>query len=114
MYGDGRDHAALVEDPKVVLEAALRAFVSVRTCRADGRLCSSFVGPPAEAPDGCTPWFMARKRAGEEQIFFGHWAALGLYLGDGFTGLDTGCAWGGALTAIRLEDRAVYQVSRVE
>jgi bis(5'-nucleosyl)-tetraphosphatase (symmetrical) len=39
---------------------------------------------------------------------FGHWSALGLFLRDNLIGIDTGCVWGRALTAVRLEDRAVF------
>ena len=42
-------------------------------------------------------------------MVFGHWAALGLALAPGVVALDTGCVWGNRLTAVRLEDRAVFQ-----
>jgi len=41
---------------------------------------------------------------------FGHWSALGLKVADSVVGLDSGCIWGGALTAMRIEDRALFQV----
>jgi bis(5'-nucleosyl)-tetraphosphatase (symmetrical) len=44
----------------------------------------------------------------------GHWAALGLLLRDDLVALDSGCVWGGQLTAVRLEDRAVFQVPAAE
>ena len=40
----------------------------------------------------------------------GHWSALGLRLEPNLLALDTGCVWGGALSALRLEDRRLYQV----
>jgi bis(5'-nucleosyl)-tetraphosphatase (symmetrical) len=47
-------------------------------------------------------------------VIFGHWAALGLDIGPNHVGLDTGCVWGRSLTAIRLDDRMVFQVKAVE
>ena len=44
-------------------------------------------------------------------IIFGHWSTLGRYQGDGVVGLDTGCIWGGALTALRLEDGQWFSVA---
>ena len=41
---------------------------------------------------------------------FGHWSALGFFAGDGVLGIDTGCVYGGLLTAVRLEDAAVFSV----
>ncbi len=45
---------------------------------------------------------------------FGHWAALGLALGPGHLGLDSGCVWGHQLSAVRLDDRALFQVDAVD
>jgi bis(5'-nucleosyl)-tetraphosphatase (symmetrical) len=47
-------------------------------------------------------------------VLFGHWAALGLHQGEDTIGLDTGCAWGRALTALRLDDRKIFQEPAVE
>ena len=47
-------------------------------------------------------------------ILAGHWSALGLCIEPGFVGLDTGCLWGGKLTAYRLEDGEVFQVNAAE
>jgi len=90
------------------------ALTRLRICTADGRMRADFSGPPSEAPEGCRPWFDARVAAGEPTIVFGHWAALGLHLAPHVLGLDTGCVWGGSLTAIRLEDRAVFQEPAAE
>jgi len=90
---------------------ALAGFARLRTLHEDGRMCSEFSGPPWEAPKGCTPWFaMPGRRSAEERVVFGHWAALGLWRQDGIAALDTGCAWGRELTALRLDDGEVFQV----
>jgi bis(5'-nucleosyl)-tetraphosphatase (symmetrical) len=60
-------------------------------------------------PAGYAPWFERRKR--KQTIVFGHWSTLGLVLGKRYAGLDSGCVWGGALTALRLEDRKLHQVA---
>jgi bis(5'-nucleosyl)-tetraphosphatase (symmetrical) len=88
---------------------ALQVFTRIRTVRSGGELCLDFDGPPAAAPEGCAPWFEVRSLPTEATVIFGHWAALGLHLGRNAIGLDTGCVWGGSLTALRLEDRKVFQ-----
>ncbi len=93
---------------------SLAAFVGLRTCTADGEPCK-WKGPPAGAPAGCLPWFeIPRRRGSRITIVFGHWAAMGLRLERRVIGLDSGCVWGHRLTAIRLEDRALYQQPAVE
>lgn len=89
---------------------ALAGLARLRTLDAQGRMCPGFSGPPAVAPKGCRPWFSVpgRKSAGST-VICGHWAALGLYVKDGIAGLDTGCVWGGELTALRLDDGRVFR-----
>jgi bis(5'-nucleosyl)-tetraphosphatase (symmetrical) len=92
------------------LRVALRAFTRLRTLTADGHDCPDFSGPPERAPDGCRPWYeLASRRGDDVTIVCGHWAALGLRLQKGLVALDTGCVWGGTLTALRLDDRRVFQ-----
>ena len=70
-----------------------------------------FKGMLKDIPQGYLPWFDVPNRAsGEKTIIFGHWSALGVELRDNLIALDSGCLWGGALSAIRLEDRKVFQV----
>lgn len=90
--------------------AVLAGLARLRTLDAEGRMCPDFSGPPAEAPKGCRPWFEApgRKSAGAT-VIFGHWAALGLKIKNGIAALDSGCVWGQALTALRLDDWRVFQ-----
>jgi len=91
----------------------LYGFTALRTLRADGEPCD-FNGPPEQAPAGCLPWFALSEGRSDATVVAGHWAALGLCLEDHFLGLDTGCVYGGALTAIRLEDRKVFSVANSE
>lgn len=66
-------------------------------------------------PPGLTPWFDFPGRAsaaGQDcvRILFGHWSTLGLLIREDVIALDTGCLWGGALTAFRLDDEQCFQV----
>jgi bis(5'-nucleosyl)-tetraphosphatase (symmetrical) len=58
------------------------------------------------------PWFKAPRRASSGvRIVFGHWSALGFYCADHVLGLDTGCVWGGTLSAFNLDARDCLPVS---
>ena len=97
--------------PEQRRQAAAAVFFSIRTCRADGSLCAEFKGPAREAPSDCTPWFRVPEAHWlSHRVLFGHWATLGLFQGKHVLGLDSGCVWGGALTACRLEDGQLFQV----
>lgn len=64
------------------------------------------------APDDLVPWFdFPNRRSGDARILFGHWSTLGLLVREDVVALDTGCLWGGALTAFRLEDEQCFQVT---
>jgi bis(5'-nucleosyl)-tetraphosphatase (symmetrical) len=89
------------------LTQALRGLTLLRTEHPDGRPCEGFSGPPSAAPSGCRPWFEARPPG--PIIVCGHWAALGLHLTGRVRALDTGCVWGGRLTALRLHDGALFR-----
>jgi bis(5'-nucleosyl)-tetraphosphatase (symmetrical) len=74
-----------------------------------------FSGSPEQAPENCRPWFEFWPPLEHGiTLVCGHWAALGLHLGPGLVVLDSGCVWGGALTAIRLEDMQIIQQPTVE
>lgn len=92
------------------LAAITRALTRLRTCTPEGAL-SGFSGSPNDAPPGHLPWFrIPDRRNSDHTILFGHWAALGLHLEPNLLGLDSGCVWGRQLTALRLEDRTLFQV----
>jgi bis(5'-nucleosyl)-tetraphosphatase (symmetrical) len=87
------------------LTATVQALTRLRVCRPDGSPDPSFHGPPAEAPAGTRAWFDFPEREKDDAtVIFGHWSALGLYVGPRAICLDTGCVWGRDLTAMRLED----------
>ncbi|MEO7404209.1 MAG: symmetrical bis(5'-nucleosyl)-tetraphosphatase [Burkholderiales bacterium] len=93
------------------LRVVVNAMTRMRFCSADGAMEFQTKGETSRAPPGYMPWFDVPTRASRtHRIVFGHWSALGLHLTDRVLGLDTGCVWGGALTAVRLEDRQIFQV----
>ncbi len=94
------------------LASALSILVGVRTLSKGGELDAEFTGHPDQSPDRVRPWFAHTEC--EATVVFGHWAALGLYIDERHLGLDTGCVWGGQLTAMRLRDRAVFQQPAIE
>jgi bis(5'-nucleosyl)-tetraphosphatase (symmetrical) len=73
---------------------------------------SSYSGPPNRIPRGFLPWFQIKnRRHGDATIVHGHWASLGLHCEENLLAIDSGCVWGRQLTAIRLEDRQIFQVA---
>lgn len=89
----------------------VNALTRMRFCTADGRMALRAKGPPAQAPADTLPWFMVPGRLNRTHtIVCGHWSALGFYRMPGLIALDSGCVWGGKLTAVRLEDGEVFQV----
>lgn len=96
--------------PDERLRCVVSALTRLRCCTPAGAMDPDYSGPPDTAPDGLRPWFaIPGRRSADVTVAFGHWAALGLVLDDGVMALDTGCVWGNRLTAVRLEDRAVFQ-----
>jgi bis(5'-nucleosyl)-tetraphosphatase (symmetrical) len=100
-------------EPGARAGCALAVLTLLRVVRPDGRPRCGFTGRPEEAPAGDRPWFEVpgRKSAGL-RVVFGHWATLGLHVAPPVHALDSGCVWGGALTALRLEDGALFQAPR--
>ncbi|HWF60589.1 MAG TPA: symmetrical bis(5'-nucleosyl)-tetraphosphatase [Nitrospira sp.] len=92
------------------LAAIARVLTKLRACTPSGEM-SDFSGPPEEAPSGYFPWFrIPTRRSADTTIITGHWAALGLHIEPNLLAIDSGCVWGRQLTAVRLEDQAVFQV----
>jgi bis(5'-nucleosyl)-tetraphosphatase (symmetrical) len=92
-------------------DRTLAVLTLLRTVDRHGEPCFELTGPPAEAPPGQVPWFEAPgRRSATARAVFGHWAALGLHLAPRVVALDSGCVWGGSLSAVRLEDCRVFQV----
>jgi bis(5'-nucleosyl)-tetraphosphatase (symmetrical) len=112
MYGDHPDHWDEALSGYTRLRVIINAMTRMRICTPDGKMYFKFKGVVEDIPDGYLPWFETPHRASREAtIIFGHWSALGLQLRNNLIALDTGCLWGGILTAIRLDDRKVFQVS---
>ena len=94
------------------LRAIVNAMTRLRVLDRDGAMVLSFKGEPGDAYDPWTPWFDHPARASRDHaIVCGHWSALGVKIRPDLLALDSGCVWGGALTAVRLDDRRLFQAS---
>ena len=93
------------------LRVVVNAMSRMRLVTPDGAMEFRHKLGLDSVPAGYLPWYDAPGRASRsDRILFGHWAALGLTLREDATCLDSGCVWGRALTALRLEDRRVFQL----
>ncbi|MDX1610096.1 MAG: diadenosine tetraphosphatase, partial [Halofilum sp. (in: g-proteobacteria)] len=105
MYGDEPEQWS----PALTGEDRIRCIINVLTrmrfCRADGSIDLDPTGPPGSQPAGLLPWYEVPGRASAgERIVFGHWSQLGYHRHDGVHALDSGCLWGGRLSALKLEE----------
>jgi bis(5'-nucleosyl)-tetraphosphatase (symmetrical) len=93
------------------LRVIVNAMTRMRFCTAGGVMDFRVKGEVFKAPKGYMPWFEAPGRKSADAVLVtGHWSALGLKVTDNLLALDSGCLWGGHLTALRLEDRQIFQV----
>ncbi|GAB3268973.1 diadenosine tetraphosphatase [Chitinimonas naiadis] len=93
------------------LRLIVNACTRMRLLDSAGGLDFEFKGELADAPAGLSAWFDAPGRLSRDvTVVCGHWSALGLLVRPDVIALDTGCVWGGSLTAIRLDDGRVSQV----
>jgi bis(5'-nucleosyl)-tetraphosphatase (symmetrical) len=101
--------------PDLAGQARLRflanAFTRTRYLHRDGSLEFQHKLGLGTAPPELIPWFdFPARKSTDVRVLFGHWSALGLLVRKDVVALDTGCLWGGALTAFRLEDEQCFQV----
>ncbi len=86
------------------LRASINALTRMRFCDVRGRIAFAEKGPPGTQRPGLYPWFAVPGHQPRDlRIVCGHWSALGLFAGLGIYALDTGCVWGGSLTALRID-----------
>jgi bis(5'-nucleosyl)-tetraphosphatase (symmetrical) len=86
------------------LRFTINVLTRLRMCTNDGEVDLKIKGKPPKGRTGLIPWFEAQPRwSASVRIIFGHWSALGLTVRRDIVGLDSGCVWGGALTAFDLD-----------
>jgi bis(5'-nucleosyl)-tetraphosphatase (symmetrical) len=84
--------------------ATINTLTRMRYCDVTGRIDFEGKGTPGTQKPGMYPWFeVPGMRRRETKIVCGHWSALGRFAGLGIYAIDTGCVWGGQLTALRLD-----------
>lgn len=103
MYGDKPDIWSTELKGFEKIRFILNCFTRIRFCQSDGRLDFKHNGAIGTQPEHLMPWFSVPERqSANMRIIFGHWSTLGYYQGHNCYGIDTGCLWGGQLTAIKL------------
>ena len=91
--------------------AIVNAFARLRFCTPFSEIEFTEKRDASFTPKGFLPWFrVPGRRTAGTHVMSGHWSSEGLRLLPTVSLLDSGCLWGGALTAVRLQDRAVFQV----
>lgn len=86
------------------LRASINTLTRMRYCDVQGRIDFEGKGIPGTQKPGMYPWFeVPGMRRRETKVVCGHWSALGRFAGLGIHAIDTGCVWGGQLTALRLD-----------
>jgi bis(5'-nucleosyl)-tetraphosphatase (symmetrical) len=107
MYGDEPDLWSPGLAGTDRLRFAINVLTRMRVCTSNGRINLHLKGKPPAAGSSWLPWFdVESRRTRGTRVVFGHWSALGLVVRDDVIGLDSGCVWGGALTAIDLDGGA--------
>ncbi|MBM4197706.1 MAG: symmetrical bis(5'-nucleosyl)-tetraphosphatase [Gammaproteobacteria bacterium] len=107
LYGNKPDRWSADLSGADRLRYIVNGFTRMRYLDEDGRLDLEHSDPPGRRPDGLTPWFDLPDRGAQAvRIVFGHWASLGFLQRANLLAIDTGCVWGRALSAVRLDGPA--------
>lgn len=113
MYGDQPDRWSAALTGLRRKRFIVNALTRMRYCTVDGKLDLHAKGAPGTQGADLLPWFAAPNRlSANTTVLFGHWSTLGQvhWREHKVYGLDTGCIWGGRLTALRLDDRSLHSV----
>jgi bis(5'-nucleosyl)-tetraphosphatase (symmetrical) len=93
------------------LRCVVNALTRIRFCSAEGDMEFASKEGPGAPPVGFMPWFDVPGRlTADLPVLFGHWSTLGILQRENLFGLDSGCVWGGKLSALRLSDSYLLQV----
>ena len=94
------------------LRFVINVFTRMRFCRRDGTIDLKIKDAPGDQPDDYLPWFdVPQRQSRGVRVVCGHWSTLGLVRRPDLLALDTGCVWGGSLTAVDLDsDREPVQL----
>jgi bis(5'-nucleosyl)-tetraphosphatase (symmetrical) len=104
MYGNKPDRWSDAHTDTERHRFTVNVLTRLRYCRADGTLDMKLKDAPTGNTGPWKPWFEHPSRLRTRRVIFGHWSTLGLMRRARLVALDTGCVWGGALTAINLDD----------
>ncbi len=111
MYGNTPDHWSDDLQGAERWRCIVNALTRLRFCSLNGVMDFVSKDGAADALPGNLPWFdVPDRKSADTPIAFGHWSTLGLVLRPDLISLDTGCVWGGKLTAVSLSDRRVIQL----
>jgi bis(5'-nucleosyl)-tetraphosphatase (symmetrical) len=103
MYGNTPDHWRDDLQSTERLRVVVNALTRLRFCSAQGVMEFDSKEGAGASPEGFMPWFdVPGRRTAQDTVAFGHWSTLGWLGRSDVIGLDTGCVWGGCLTALRL------------
>lgn len=106
MYGNEPDQWSDDLTGMERLRFITNCFTRLRYCTPKGRLAMKEKGAPGSQNSGFIPWFEAPKRASKnDRIIFGHWSTLGYHQACNVWSIDTGCLWGGQLTALKIRKK---------
>jgi bis(5'-nucleosyl)-tetraphosphatase (symmetrical) len=104
MYGNKPDRWSETLRGMDRLRFVINAFTRMRFCRDDGSVDLKAKGAPGEQPENLVPWFdMPGRKSADVRVVCGHWSTLGYRRRPDLLALDSGCVWGGALTAVNLD-----------
>jgi len=104
MYGDSPSHWQEDLAGWARVRIVINVFTRLRYCDRQGGLDLRPKMAPGDQPAGLVPWFdFVGRRSRDYRILFGHWSTLGYRSGPGYVCLDSGCLWGGSLSAVRVD-----------
>lgn len=115
MYGNAPLHWSDDLEGHDRLRTIVNVLTRLRYLTPEDNLDFKCKASPAQAPHSLTPWFAHEDRqTATKRLVVGHWSTLGLRIQKNLLCLDSGCVWRGYLTAVRLEDQAVFQQVAVD